>query len=84
MSEPLRLAVLGTGSISLRGILPHCTMPDVQDRLQVMAVCDSVPGRALAAVERFDVPQAYNDYEALLREGGVRRGDDRDADRAAL
>lgn len=69
MPEPLRLAVLGTGSISIRGILPHCTMPDVQDRLRVTAVCDTVPGRALAAAERFDVPQAYDDYDALLREG---------------
>jgi predicted dehydrogenase len=69
MPDPLRLAVLGTGSISIRGILPHCTMPDVQDRLQVTAVCDTVPGRALAAAERFDVPQAYDDYDQMLREG---------------
>src|SRR6266702_2786744 len=67
--EPLRLGVLGTGSISLRGILPHCTMPDVQDRLRVTAVCDTVPGRARAAAERFGVPQAFESYEELLREG---------------
>jgi predicted dehydrogenase len=69
MSPPLRLAVVGAGSISLRGILPHCTMPDVQDRLRVTCVCDSVPGRAQAAAEKFGVPQAFDDYEALLREG---------------
>src|SRR5438045_9371335 len=69
VSQPLRLAVVGTGSISLRGILPHCTMPDVQDRLRVTAVCDTVPGRAQAAAERFGVPQAFDDYDALLREG---------------
>jgi hypothetical protein len=69
VAEPLRLAVLGTGSISIRGILPHCTMPDVQDRLRVTAVCDTVPGRAQAAAEKFGVPQAFDDYDALLREG---------------
>src|SRR5437773_12456611 len=69
MPNPLRLAVLGTGSISLRGILPHCTMPDVQDRLRVTAVCDTVPGRAKAAAEKFGVPQAFDDYSALLRVG---------------
>src|SRR5438045_3131101 len=69
MSEPLRLAVLGTGSISIRGILPHCTMPDVRDRLRVTAVCDTVPGRAKAAAEKFGIGQAFDDYEALLREG---------------
>jgi predicted dehydrogenase len=48
MDRPLRLAVLGTGSISIRGILPHCTMLDVQDRLRVTVVCDTVPDRARA------------------------------------
>src|ERR1044071_4685099 len=69
MPAPLRLAVLGTGSISLRGILPHCTMADVQDRLRVTAVCDTVPGRAKAAAEKFGVPQWFEDEDALLREG---------------
>src|SRR5437870_9970574 len=69
MPNPLRLAVLGTGSISLRGILPHCTMPDVQDRLRVTAVCDTVPGRARAAADRFGVPQAFESYDDLLRNG---------------
>lgn len=69
MPQPLRLAVLGAGSISLRGILPHCTMPDVQDRLRVTAVCDTVPGRARAAAEKFGIPQAFEDYDTLLREG---------------
>src|SRR5207245_11177811 len=69
VSQPVRLAVLGTGSISLRGILPHCTMPDVQDRLRVTAVCDTVPGRARAAAERLGVPQAFESYDELLREG---------------
>ena len=69
MPQPLRLAVAGTGSISLRGILPHCTMPDVQDRLRVTAVCDSVPGRARAAADRFGVPQAFESYDDLLRKG---------------
>src|SRR5947209_17965710 len=69
MPNPLRLAVLGAGSISLRGILPHCTMPDVQDRLRVTAVCDAVPGRARAAADRFDIPQAFDSYEELLRDG---------------
>jgi len=67
--QPLRLAVAGAGSIALRGILPHCTMPDVQDCLRVTAVCDTVPGRARAAAERFGVPQAFESYEELLRQG---------------
>jgi predicted dehydrogenase len=68
---PLRLGVVGTGAIALRGLLPHLTQADVQDRVQVTAVCDPVPGRADAVAERFGVAQAFSDIETLLAQGGV-------------
>ena len=67
----VRIGVIGVGSISVRGILPQLTQDDVQDRLQVTAVCDPVPGRAQAASEKFNVPHAYETYEALLADGHV-------------
>ena len=69
--DPLRLGVVGTGAIALRGLLPHLTQDDVRDRVHVVAVCDPVPGRAEAVAERFGVPQAFADLETLLAEGGV-------------
>jgi hypothetical protein len=69
--DPLRLGVVGTGAIALRGLLPHLTQDDVQDRVRVAAVCDPVPGRADAVAERFGVPQAFADLESLLAAGGV-------------
>jgi predicted dehydrogenase len=70
-AAPLRLGIVGTGAIALRGLLPHLTQADVQDRVVVHAVCDPVPGRAAAAAERFGVPHAFDDLETLLAEGGV-------------
>ena len=70
-NDRVRIGVIGVGSISVRGILPHLTQDDVQDRLQVTAVCDPVPGRAQAASEKFNVPHAYETYEALLADGHV-------------
>ena len=67
----VRIGVVGTGSIALRGILPHLTQEDVQDRLRVTAVCDPVPGRAQAAAEKFGVPAAFENYEDLLAAGDV-------------
>ena len=49
MNNIVRIGVIGAGSISVRGILPHLTQEDVQDRVHVTAVCDPVPGRAQAA-----------------------------------
>jgi len=71
MSQRVRIGVVGVGSIALRGILPHLTQEDVQDRVQVTAVCDPVEGRAKAAAERFGVPYAFERYEDLLAAGVV-------------
>lgn len=66
MSDPIRFGVVGTGSISVRGILPHLTMDDVQDRVQVVSVCDPVFERAEAAAARFGAQHAFATLEELL------------------
>lgn len=71
MSDVVRLGVVGVGSISLRGLLPHLTMEDVQDRVRVTALCDPVPGRAAAAAQKFGVPAAYETCEELLESADV-------------
>lgn len=71
MSQPVRLGIIGTGSISLRGLLPHLTMEDVQDRVNVTAVCDPILERAQAAAARFNVPHAFASAEELLASGAV-------------
>jgi len=71
MAEPVRIGVVGAGSIALRGILPHLTQTDVRDRVRVQAVCDPVPGRAQAAAERFGIPHAFDRFEDLLARGEV-------------
>ena len=71
MGEIVRLGIVGTGSITLRGLLPHLTMEDVQDRVRVVAVCDPVLGRAEAAAAKFGVPAAYADMESMLAAGGL-------------
>ena len=70
-SKPVRMGVVGAGSIAVRGILPHLALPDVQDRVVLQAVVDPVPGRAEAAAERFGVTHAFTEYEALLEKGEV-------------
>jgi predicted dehydrogenase len=64
----IRLGVVGCGTVAQRGLLPHLTQPDVQERVRVAAVCDPVPGRAARAAERFGVPHAFTEYDDLLGE----------------
>jgi predicted dehydrogenase len=65
------MGVIGAGTISQRGILPHLSQDDVRDRVALQAVVDPVPGRAEAAVERFGVARAFTDFDDLLASGDV-------------
>jgi predicted dehydrogenase len=65
------MGVAGAGAIGLRGALMHLSLPDVQDRVRLAAVCDPVPGRAEAAARKYDVPQHYLSYEELLADPEV-------------
>jgi predicted dehydrogenase len=69
--RPMRFGVIGVGALALRGILPHLTQDDVQDRLRVQALCDPVVERAAAAAERFGVPSTYGSVEELLDDDAV-------------
>ncbi|MBM3211003.1 Gfo/Idh/MocA family oxidoreductase [Candidatus Poribacteria bacterium] len=71
MKDKVRIGVVGAGSISVRGILPHLAQDDIKDRVIMTAVCDPVPGRAKAAAEKFGIPNFYENYEELLDSGNV-------------
>jgi predicted dehydrogenase len=71
LANVVRIGVVGAGSIAVRGILPHLSQADVQDRVRLAAVCDPVPGRADAAKERFGIEQAFTNLEDLLASGDV-------------
>lgn len=71
MANVVRMGVVGAGSISLRGILPHLSQEDVQDRVVLGAVCDPVEGRAEAAAAKFGIPNAFTTYEELLEKGDI-------------
>ena len=71
MPDVVRMGVVGAGTISQRGIMPHLSQEDVQDHVRLQAMCDPVPSRAQAAAERFNIPRAYTSYEELLERGEV-------------
>src|SRR4029079_14274111 len=70
-ADIVRMGVVGAGAIALRGILPHLSQADVQNQVRLQAVCDPVPGRAIAAAEKYGVGGALTTYEELLKAGDV-------------
>jgi predicted dehydrogenase len=65
-AEPLRLGVVGVGTLTLRGILPHLSMADVSRRVRIEALCDPVLERAEAAAARYGVPHAFPSLDRML------------------
>ena len=65
------MGIVGAGSIGIRGALEHLCLPDVQESVQLAAVCDPVEGRAEAAAQKYGVKKAYVGYEDLLADENV-------------
>ncbi len=71
MADAVRMGVVGAGTISQRGILPHLSQDDVQDRVVLQAVCDPAPGRAEASAQQFGITHAFTEFDDLLANGDV-------------
>jgi predicted dehydrogenase len=66
MSQRIRVALIGCGSVSLIGILPHLTQPDARKKVDVIAVCDIIAARATETAARFAIPYHYADVKELI------------------
>ena len=71
MAERVGMGVVGAGSIGIRAALEHLSLPDVQERVHLTAVCDPAPGRAEAAAAKYGVDAWYLSYEELLADPHV-------------
>ncbi|MEM1569230.1 MAG: Gfo/Idh/MocA family oxidoreductase [Candidatus Bathyarchaeia archaeon] len=68
---PIRIGVVGCGSVSQRGLLPHLSADDIKDKVKLVAVCDVVVERAKACKERFNADEWYSSYEDMLSKAGL-------------
>jgi predicted dehydrogenase len=52
-------------------VLPHLSLPDARERVELVAVCDTVEARAQEAAARFGVERVYTDPEALINQPDI-------------
>ncbi len=71
MTSPLKAALVGCGSLSQRGILPHLSQPDAQEKLRLVAVVDAVAERARQSAERYAIPAHFTTMEEMLAQAEV-------------
>lgn len=67
MSTPLRAGLVGCGSLSQRGVLPHLSLADAKEKIELVAVADVVEERSRATAEQFNVPAHYTTIEEMLQ-----------------
>jgi predicted dehydrogenase len=66
MTTILRAGLVGLGSLSQRGVLPHLSLPDAREKIRLVAVTDVVEERARQTAERYQVPHWFTDIDAML------------------
>ncbi len=66
MSDVLRLAVIGCGYVAQNDYFPVLAAAEVRERVEVVAVCDTVPGRARDTADRFSFGAGYTDLDSTL------------------
>jgi predicted dehydrogenase len=71
MARKIKVGLVGLGSLAQRGILPHTFQEDAREKIEAVAVCDVVPGRAEAAAAKWAWKEAYTDYEAMLTRADI-------------
>jgi predicted dehydrogenase len=64
MSDPVRVAVVGAGSIAQ---VAHLPVLRKISGVEIAAICDNDISKAQALGARFDVPEAYDDIEEVLK-----------------
>lgn len=71
MSRKIKAGLIGCGSLSLKGILPHLSEPDAREKVELVAVCDTVEERARQTAARFSIPHYYADAGELIDRSDV-------------
>lgn len=66
MSKKVKLALVGVGSISQRGILPHLMLEDAKEIAELTAVCDLNEARVQTVAAAYGVPNYSANYSDIL------------------
>lgn len=66
MSNILKAGLVGCGSLSQRGVLPHLSLPDAREKVRLAAVVDVDAERARQSAEKFKVPAHFTSIEEML------------------
>jgi len=65
MSSTVKVGIIGAGNIARYAHVPGY---QAQEDVELVAVCDIVPGKAAEMGQEFDIPRAYNSCQEMLQQ----------------
>jgi predicted dehydrogenase len=71
MTDRIRIGLIGCGSLSQIGILPQLAEPDARERIDFVAVCDTVAARVEETARAYDIPLAFTDADDVISHDGI-------------
>ena len=70
-TSPVRVGLLGLGVLRQRSLLKHLSLPDVKEKMELVAVCDIDEDRASQTAEKYSVPEHYSRLENMLSRSSI-------------
>ncbi len=71
MARKIKVGLVGLGSVSQRGILPHLAQEDARAKMELVACCDTVAERARETAAVFGWREWYQDYDEMLARADI-------------
>jgi predicted dehydrogenase len=65
-TDRVKLGIVGCGAVSLMDYFPALKESYLQERVELVAVCDVVPDRARMVAEQYGAAEAWTDYAEML------------------
>ena len=67
----LKAGLIGCGSLSQRAVLPHLSLSDCKEKIQIEAVVDINMERSRQTAEKFNIPSHFSNLEQMLSSADI-------------
>jgi predicted dehydrogenase len=71
IARVVRFGILGAGDVAQHTYIPGVARQSAEGKLELVALCDLIPGRAEALSVRYGIPRHYTSYEQMLADAEI-------------
>jgi predicted dehydrogenase len=71
IARVIRIGILGAGDVAQHTYIPGVARQSAEGKLELVALCDQIPGRAEELAARYGIPRHYTSYQQMLADAGI-------------